>query len=412
MFVKNIITSKNIMGFLVKVATSVEKDPMPAAAAISAALGVVLGIAIDKLVNKCDCSEEKGGTKGRKGGALSASPLFSPPEVKADDDELDSSGSNYKLYDQADANKADANKAAAEKADDKKAADDKASDDKAAAEKAAAEKASDDKAAAEKAAAEKADAEKAAAEKADAEKAAADKAAAEKAAAEKAAAEKAAAEKAAPPTCFKGDTLILMEDNTYKEISKIFKNDRLKLSDNNIGIVKVILKNELNRKTDMCFLDGFYVTPYHAIYKINKLSTDNDKEDWKYAVNIENNIKSKKFVDYVYNLHITTINGSLPNAGFVIKGLENNWAGTPFGQLINHPNVSNPFWKTCIVDILNILKDEINENGIFLLKYPEFMLLKNSEKTTYGIKYKNKTYILKNNKIVISDFFEKIPERN
>lgn len=60
------------MGFLVKVATTVEKDPMPAAAAISAALGVVLGIVVSKLVNKCDCGEgmipAKGGKGGTKGG--------------------------------------------------------------------------------------------------------------------------------------------------------------------------------------------------------------------------------------------------------------------------------------------------------------------------------------------------------
>jgi hypothetical protein len=58
MFVKNIITSKNIMGFLVKVATCVEKHPLRAAAATSASLGVVLGIVVSKLVNKCDCGDE------------------------------------------------------------------------------------------------------------------------------------------------------------------------------------------------------------------------------------------------------------------------------------------------------------------------------------------------------------------
>jgi len=58
MFVKNIITSKNIMGFLTKVAASVEKYPLRAAAATSASLGVVLGIVVSKLVNKCDCGEE------------------------------------------------------------------------------------------------------------------------------------------------------------------------------------------------------------------------------------------------------------------------------------------------------------------------------------------------------------------
>ena len=202
--------------------------------------------------------------------------------------------------------------------------------------------------------------------------------------------------------CFKGDTLILMENNTYKEIYKIIKNDRLRLSDNKIGIVKVILKNELNRDIDICFIDGFYVTPYHIIHKINKPSTKYDKKEWNYAINIKNNIKYKKFIDSVYSLHITMIDGRLPNAGFIIKGLENNWAGITTGHLINHPIASNPFWKTFIVDILNILKDEINENGIFLLKYPEFILLKNSEEITYGIKYKNKSYTFKNNKIVIS----------
>ena len=49
------------MGFLTKVAASVEKDPMPAAVTISAALGVILGIVVSKLVNKCDCGEESEG---------------------------------------------------------------------------------------------------------------------------------------------------------------------------------------------------------------------------------------------------------------------------------------------------------------------------------------------------------------
>ena len=46
------------MGFLVKVATCVEKHPLRAAAATSASLGVVLGIVVSKLVNKCDCGDE------------------------------------------------------------------------------------------------------------------------------------------------------------------------------------------------------------------------------------------------------------------------------------------------------------------------------------------------------------------
>lgn len=86
MFVKNIIISKNIMGFLVKVATTVEKDPMPAAAAISAALGVVLGIVVSKLVNKCDCGERmipaKGGKGGTKGGYTTPTPRPRPTPEK------------------------------------------------------------------------------------------------------------------------------------------------------------------------------------------------------------------------------------------------------------------------------------------------------------------------------------------
>jgi len=103
MFVKNIITSKNIMGFLTKVATAVEKDPMPAAATISASLGVVLGIVVSKLVNKCDCSEgmipARGGMSpggGGGGGGGSGASSLTDDDVKKEVDKAKNNNAQAK----------------------------------------------------------------------------------------------------------------------------------------------------------------------------------------------------------------------------------------------------------------------------------------------------------------------------
>ena len=210
----------------------------------------------------------------------------------------------------------------------------------------------------------------------------------------------------APPrtggTCFKGDTLILLENNIYKEISKIIKNDRLRLSNNTIGIVNTLLKYEYNTDINICNIDGFYVTPYHPIYKMINFSKDDDNNNWVNPIALSNPNKEK--IDYIFDIQIRMEDGSLPNAGYVIKGKNNNWAGIPAGNVVNHPLIKNPFWTTHIVNILDILKSEKDENGTMLFKKNEFSLCKNKDFITYGLIYKNKLYTFKDDKIIILDY--------
>ena len=199
--------------------------------------------------------------------------------------------------------------------------------------------------------------------------------------------------------CFKGDTLILMEDDTYKQISDLKKQDRLRLSNNKIGIIDIVLKTECGYNKDLCFVDEFYVTPYHEISKMNRFSKEGDTIGWKYPINITQPVKL--FTDYVYNLHIVMEDGSLPNAGYMIKGLNDNWAG------ITMATSKNPFWNTHILEIFKYLESEIDETGVLLFKKGEFNLLKNNERTTYAMRYKNKIYTCENDKVVVLDYIDK-----
>jgi cytoskeletal protein RodZ len=240
-------------------------------------------------------------------------------------------------------------------------------------------------------------------EKAAAEKAA--KAAAAKAAAAKAAAAKAAAKAAETTTttttttdpCFTGNTNILLENNTYKEISNIKRNDRIRLSNNKIGIVRTILKTEINSDTNICNIDGFDVTPNHLIYKIDN---NQQKNNWILPKNITTPIT--QFIDHVYNLYIIMEDHTLPDAGFIVKGIQNNWAAMPCGHSIKYPSKNkSPFWKTHIVDILEQLEPEIDENGILLLSKNNFNMIKNVGNISYGIRYKNKLYGCDDNNLII-----------
>ena len=88
------------MGFLVKVATSVEKHPIPAAATISASLGVVLGIVVSKLVNKCDCGEgmipARGGMSPGGGGGGGGSPSLTDQDVQKEITKASTNNANAK----------------------------------------------------------------------------------------------------------------------------------------------------------------------------------------------------------------------------------------------------------------------------------------------------------------------------
>ena len=202
--------------------------------------------------------------------------------------------------------------------------------------------------------------------------------------------------------CFKGDTLILLEDNTYKEISKIIKNDRLKLSNNTIGIVNTLIKYECNKDINICNVDGFYVTPYHPIYKMINFSKEEDSNNWINPITLTQ--PNQEFIDYIFDIQIKMEDSSLPNAGYVIKGKNNNWAGIPLGNVVNHPLINNPFWCTHIVGILDILKSEKDKNGIMLFKKNEFSICKNKDLITYGLIYKNKLYTFEGDKIIILNY--------
>lgn len=199
--------------------------------------------------------------------------------------------------------------------------------------------------------------------------------------------------------CFTGNTKILLENNTYKEISNIKRNDRIRLSNNKIGIVQTILKTEINSDINICNIDGFNVKPNHPIYKIDNNQQENN---WILPKNITPPII--QFIDYVYNLHIIMEDNSLPDAGFIIKGIQYNWAAMPCGHSIKYPSKNkSPFWKTHIVDILDKLEPEIDENGTLLLSKHNYNIIKNVDSISYGFRYKNKLYGCNGDRLIIYD---------
>lgn len=202
--------------------------------------------------------------------------------------------------------------------------------------------------------------------------------------------------------CFKGDTIILINDNEYKKISEIKKDEKILLSDGNIGIVKILVKyGSLNNLANLSNVDGFYVTDKHPIYKISNEYKYNTSMDWIYPKDIvkENMMQC----DYVYSIYILMEDGSLPKAGFIVKGIKNNWGAVPVGREINHKLLKTPFWNKGIATIINTNEFKPDNNGVLELESNLHRIVKISEPNNYGLWYKNKLYTYENNIVIISE---------
>lgn len=94
----------------------------------------------------------------------------------------------------------------------------------------------------------------------------------------------------------------------------------------------------------MCLIDGFYITPYHPIYKYNDINKESD-----ILINI--NSLHLEYCDYIYNLHLILEDGTLATYGFLIKGKNQILSAVSLGHLIDNSVFNNLFWKTHIIEI-------------------------------------------------------------
>ena len=106
-------------------------------------------------------------------------------------------------------------------------------------------------------------------------------------------------------SCFDGNSLITMYDNSVKKVSEIKKGDRVKnMNGDSYATILCVLKSKTPSPiVKLCEMNGMYITPYHPVRV---------KGEWKFPIDI----KSPQDVacDYVYNLvvdqgHVVSING-------------------------------------------------------------------------------------------------------
>ncbi len=98
--------------------------------------------------------------------------------------------------------------------------------------------------------------------------------------------------------CFDGNSLVIMEDATTKNVSSLSKGDKV------FGGFKIncVVKTKIGFNLEVVELNGMLITPWHPVLINN---------EWKFPINIKSS--SHVFMDYVYNIildngHIMIIN--------------------------------------------------------------------------------------------------------
>jgi len=91
--------------------------------------------------------------------------------------------------------------------------------------------------------------------------------------------------------CFDGNGSVYMSNNTTKLVKELEKGDEILTINNKTAKIICVIKQNINSNIDVCYLNGFYITPYHPIFIYNK---------WNFPINdfkCEN-----KYIDIIYNL--------------------------------------------------------------------------------------------------------------
>ena len=193
--------------------------------------------------------------------------------------------------------------------------------------------------------------------------------------------------------CFGKDTLIILEDKTCKKISEIKKCDKLLLGNGKTGYIKSLTVQRLN---DLYAYenDGFLGSYYHDMYNMS------EKEiKWVHPHEISTNIQK---VDELYNLCITLEDGSLVDAGFIIKGNKSNWCAIPFNghniDIVDPKKTCGlPFWKKDIGIIMKHYDFIPDKNGI--LDMSTFKKIVDNKNETVAIGYNNNIYYVEHDEI-------------
>jgi len=103
--------------------------------------------------------------------------------------------------------------------------------------------------------------------------------------------------------CFDGNSMVLMSDNTLKQVKDLRKDDIV------IGghTIKCVVKTSVNDNLEMVNINGMLITPWHPIHH----ETRKHKHEWVFPINILSSINVE--IDYIYNIvlesgHVMVIN--------------------------------------------------------------------------------------------------------
>jgi hypothetical protein len=138
--------------------------------------------------------------------------------------------------------------------------------------------------------------------------------------------------------CIHGDGNVKLNNNTFKKIKELKKDDYVECLDKNNTIqyckILCVVITIVNRPVDMTTINDLIVTPYHPI-KIN--------DKWEFPIDVGKS--TLMFVDYVYNFIIESSNSIIVN----------NIPCVSLGHYIDDPKCYHPFFGSnkCIIEIMN-----------------------------------------------------------
>jgi|688.fasta_scaffold169456_2 uncharacterized protein YegL len=102
--------------------------------------------------------------------------------------------------------------------------------------------------------------------------------------------------------CFDGNGIVYMSNNTTKLVKELKKGDEILTMNNKTAKIICIIKQNINSKIDVCYVNGIYITPYHPIFIYNK---------WNFPIT---HFKSEnKYIDSIYNLVLDSNHSILIN---------------------------------------------------------------------------------------------------
>jgi len=195
------------------------------------------------------------------------------------------------------------------------------------------------------------------------------------------------------PSCFSRNTLIVLENGKYKEISKLTKHDKLLLANGKIGYIKAVTY-QISNNLYAYDIDGFSGSHYHDMYNMSEKTIK-----WVHPHEISTTLNK---IDSLYNLCITLEDESLVDAGFIIKGNKSDWCAIPFNghniDIIDPKNTCGLyFWKKNMGYIMKH-SDFIPDNND-RLDMSSFSKIHNDKNETIAIGFKNNIYYVENDQV-------------